>query len=118
MKIFPIAGMAAWAALLFVPSVRGQGSYGTVTGDGVSSRSPGASDNSGTGTDSSLGVSHAESSGSTSHGATHYNNSSRSPTGYGTVTGPAVPADAPGASDNSGTGTDSSQGVTHSRSSP
>jgi hypothetical protein len=90
--------------------------YGNSSGDGVHSWAPGASDAAGTGTDSSLGVSHAQSSGASSHGATLNNNSSLEPQGYGTITGPAVPSYDPGATDSMGTGTDSSLGVTHSRS--
>lgn len=111
------SGLTAGAALLLVGWAAAADvtppAYGTVSGPAVPSNAPGATDAAGTGTDTSVGVSHAESSGATRNGSTLHGNSSAQPENYGNSSGPAVTRDTPGADDGTGTGPDASKGVTH-----
>lgn len=87
--------------------------YGNVSGPGVPSNAPGATDATGTGPDASQGVTHAQSSGPTRNSSRPDARETGTPENYGTVSGPGATRDTPGADDGTGTGPDASTGITH-----
>ena len=111
------AGALFLAAPAFAATDTTPPNYGNSSGPAVPSNAPGATDQTGTGPDASLGVTHARSSGPTRNGATLHGDAAVVPEGYGTITGPGADRTAPGADDGTGTGPDVSTGITHVHSS-